>query len=350
MKIRGDMDVDIDSQGSKRNEILEAMKAFFGKDMVLNIATFGTEKAKSAIATAARGLGIPDDVSSYLSGLIVNERGFDKSLYETVYGDIDKGVVPNKPFVEEIQKYPKYLETALAIEGLIKSRGSHASGQYYYTHDYTDINAMMKTPSGTRITQWEYHDSDAMGSLKMDMLSVESLDKLRATMDLLIEDKKMEWQGSLKATYDKYLHPSVLNYDEGVWKPSWDNKVIDLFQLDTAVGKQAMRNAKPKDLKEVADLNSLMRLMAQPGQELPLDKYIRFKHNIKLWYNEMNEAGLTEEEVKIIEPHYLPSYGVLNAQEQLMLLVMDENICGFTESEANALRKVIGKIFCRLVE
>lgn len=68
------MDVDIDSQGSKREQILAALKNFFGHDRVLNIATFGTEKAKSALATAARGLGISDDVSSYLSGLIPNER------------------------------------------------------------------------------------------------------------------------------------------------------------------------------------------------------------------------------------------------------------------------------------
>ena len=67
-------DVDIDSQGSKREQILAALKNFFGHDRVLNIATFGTEKAKSALATAARGLGISDDVSSYLSGLIPNER------------------------------------------------------------------------------------------------------------------------------------------------------------------------------------------------------------------------------------------------------------------------------------
>lgn len=51
-----------------------ALKNFFGHDRVLNIATFGTEGAKSALATSARGLGISDDISNYLSGMVPNER------------------------------------------------------------------------------------------------------------------------------------------------------------------------------------------------------------------------------------------------------------------------------------
>ncbi len=123
------MDVDIDSQGFKRENVVSALKNYFGKDRVLNIATFGTEGAKSALSTAARGLGISDDVSAYLSGLIPNNRGFDASLTEVIYGNKEKGTAPIGEFVNEIEKYEGYKETALAIEGLVKSLGSHASGK-----------------------------------------------------------------------------------------------------------------------------------------------------------------------------------------------------------------------------
>lgn len=342
------MDVDIDSQGSKREQILAALKNFFGHDRVLNIATFGTEKAKSALATAARGLGISDDVSSYLSGLIPNERGFDWNLKDMVYGNPEKGRKPVSEFINEINKYENYLETALAIEGMVKSRGSHASGVYIFNHPYTDINAMMKTPNDLEITQWDYHDSDDMGALKVDLLSIEALDKIRKTMDLLIKDGRMEWKGSLRDTYNKYLHPDNLDYSPELWEPTWDNKVLDLFQLDTQVGKQAMRNAKPKSVREAAALNSLMRLMATENGELPLDKYTRFKQNIQLWYEELAEYKIPQEEIPLLEKHYLPSSGVPNAQEELMVLLMDPKICGFTEMEANGARKIIGKFFAVL--
>lgn len=336
-------DCDIDSQGSKREQILAALKNFFGHDRVLNIATFGTEKAKSALATAARGLGISDDVSSYLSGLIPNERGFDWNLKDMVYGNPEKGRKPVSEFINEINKYENYLETALAIEGMVKSRGSHASGVYIFNHPYTDINAMMKTPNDLEVTQWDYHDSDDMGALKMDMLSIEALDKIRKTMDLLIKDGRMEWKGSLKQTYFDNLHPDVLDYDKKLWEPTWSNKVLDVFQLDTPVGKQAMRNAKPGSVREAAALNSLMRLMATESGEMPLDKYTRFKKNIQLWYDELAEYNVPQEEIPLLEKHYLPSSGVPNTQEELMMLLMDQRICNFTETEANGARKIIGK-------
>ena len=85
-----------------------------------------------------------------------------------------------------------------------------------------------------------------------------------------------------------------------------------------------------------------MRLMAsEPGAEMPLDKYVRYKNNIQLWYDEMDRYGLTKEEQKTIEPYFKSSYGVPPSQEQLMRMLMDENICGFTLAEANAARKIV---------
>ena len=57
----------------------------------------------------------------------------------------------------------------------------------------------------------------------------------------------------------------------------------------------------------------------------------------------MDDFGLTKEEQKAIEPYFKSSYGVPPSQEQLMRMLMDENICGFSLGEANAARKVVGK-------
>ncbi len=52
------MDIDIDCEGSKRQRIISALKKHYGEDRVLNVCTYGTEGAKSAIKMAARGLNI----------------------------------------------------------------------------------------------------------------------------------------------------------------------------------------------------------------------------------------------------------------------------------------------------
>ncbi|MCI7527346.1 MAG: hypothetical protein MSA65_03490 [Mollicutes bacterium] len=95
---------------------------------------------------------------------------------------------------------------------------------------------------------------------------------------------------------------------------------------------------------ELSDANGLMRLMtAEKGEETPMEKYIRFKKDINLWYQEMDKYGLTKEEQKIVEPYFKSSFGVPPSQEALMRMLMDPNICNFSLAEANQARKIVGK-------
>lgn len=165
-------------------------------------------------------------------------------------------------------------------------------------------------------------------------------------MELLIEAGYMEWQGSLRETYNKYLHPDVLDYDtKEMWDMVANNDVTDLFQFDTPVGLQAAKRIKPHSLVELATANSIMRLMVSgEGAEQPIDTYIKYKNDISLWYKCMREEyHLTEDEIKILEKYLLPVYGVGDTQEIVMELSMDEHISGFNVTQSNKLRKGISK-------
>ena len=83
--------------------------------------------------------------------------------------------------------------------------------------------------------------------------------------------------------------------------------------------------------------------MGEKGKERPLDRYCRIKEDINRWYQEVNDVGLSKEEIKIIEPYYLPNYGVPASQEDLMLVCLDPKIAHFTLKEANAARKTVAK-------
>ena len=170
-------------------------------------------------------------------------------------------------------------------------------------------------------------------------------DKLVEAIKLLQKENEIDSNLSLREVYDKYFHPSVLPLDKKeIWKVLQENSVLNIFQFDSDVGSQAAKKIKPTNILEMADANGLMRLMtAEKGQESPMEKYVRFKNNISLWYQEMNRAGLTKEEQETLKPHFLRSHGVPPSQEQMMTMLMDENICGFTLAEANAARKIVGK-------
>ena len=336
-------DIDFDTQALRRDQILQAIKAYFGSDNVLNISTFGTEGPKSAILTACRGLDIDSDVGLYLTGMIPQERGFTWPLSDCLYGNKDKDRFPIGQLKIEIDKYPGLEDIILKIEGLINKRSIHAAGIYIFNNGFIEKNALMKAPNGQYITQWDMNDSDYMGCLKYDLLTIEALDKLRIALDLLIEDGLIEKQKTLKETYNKYIHPDVLDYSSELWDPASSGDVINLFQFDTLVGGQAIKKVQPKSLEEAASANSLMRLMPLEDGTILVDKYVQFKNNIEYWYQELNRFGIDSHEMSLLEPHYLPVHGVPNTQEDLMEVLMNPKLIGFSLEEANYARKIVGK-------
>jgi DNA polymerase-3 subunit alpha len=358
-------DIDIDLCPSKRPKILKEIKHERGQNFKSDIddlsranlgctliATFGTESTKSAILTACRGYrsedcpdGIDVDTAQYLSSLVPQERGFIWSLSEVVYGNEEKGRKPITLFINEVSLYPGLLDVMMGIEGLISRRGSHASGVIMFDEDPYEFGCFMRTPSGDIITQYDLHMCEAAGMTKYDFLLTDVQDKIAQSVRFLQKDKQIESDLTLRQAYDKYLHPEIIPLDkQEVWKAIQNNEIINIFQFDSAVGSQAAKKIAPGNIIELADANGLMRLMtAEAGQETPMEKYIRFKNSIALWYQEMNEAGLTIEEQRTLEPYFLKSYGVPPSQEQMMQMLMDENICGFSLKDANAARKIVGK-------
>jgi DNA polymerase-3 subunit alpha len=339
----GALDIDIDTEGSKRPRIIQSLKNHFGLDRVLQVCTFGTEGSKSAIQTACRGLGIDSDIGLHVSSFIKFERGENWSISDCLYGNEEKKREPIPEFINEIEKYPNLKETALKIEGLINKRSIHAGGVILFNEPYYKSNAMMRAPNGLTITQFNLEDSQAVGNIKFDLLTIEALDKIRVTLDLLLEHQKIEWQGSLRKTFNKYLHPNVIEKeDPRIFEMLGEGTVPDLFQFSTEIGYQSAIKVKPSNLLETAAANSLMRLMSE-GQEQPIDTFIRFKNDINLWYEEMRSYNLSEEEIKVLEKHLLKLSGVADTQESVMLLSMDEKISGFDVKSANKLRKAIAK-------
>lgn len=344
-------DIDIDSEASKRSKILNSMKREFGEENVLNVCTFKTEGSKSALLTTCRGLNINNDVAQQMADMIPIERGASWSIHDCYYGNEELERKPIKEFIKLIDENNGVLNIALNIEGLVCGRSIHAAGLVIYNNGYVEMNSLMKAPNGQFTTCWNLEDSEYCGNLKFDFLTVENLDKIRETMNLLIRFNKIQWQGSLRNTYNKYLHPDVLDYEnEDMWNMIGSGEIIDLFQFSTDIGIQSAKKIKPKTLKEMAVANSIMRLAGENGKESPMEKFVRFKNDISLWYKEMYDYGLNEDEIKVLEKYLKKSYGLSAEQEDVMELSMDKNIANFDVPKADKLRKGIAKKKREIIE
>lgn len=339
-------DIDVDSEGRKRPLVLKKIKETAqadGGDSTC-VCTFGTLGTRSAILTAARGLGIDNDIAQYLATMIPQERGFLWPLKDCIYGNPEKDRKPIKQLIDEFNKYPGFLEMAKAIEGLVCQMGIHACGLVVFNVPVYTYNAMMKAPNGTEVTQFDLGDTEYMGGLKMDCLSVEALDKIHTTLDLLLQDNLIEWQGSLKSTYDKYLHPDILERnDKEMWHKIWRNEIIDIFQMDSTVGKQSLSQVKPESIPQLAAVNSLMRLVPEKGQKTPTEEYVMYKQHPELIKKEIYELHATDKEKEILYNFMKDYTGVLESQEGAMLAVMIPEFTAYDVPHANKIRKIIAK-------
>lgn len=339
------LDIDFDISGLKRSKVLNHFREIYGEDRVANVATFGTEKSKSAILTACRGLGIDSDIGQYLASLIPADRGMLRTLSQCMYGDKENNFMPVQSFVKEMNNYPQVWEVAKKIEGLVCRMGVHAGGVIFVDEDFTKSTALMRAPDGTIITQFDLHDAEDVSLIKYDALSVEAMDRIQTCIKLLLESGIVEDKGSLRANYENIIDIYGLERDNPeMWEMVWEHKISNLFQMTKQSGINGINVAKPSSVDELATLNSVIRLMAQPGDdELPLEKYARFKQDIKLWYNEMAVYGLSAKEQELLKGILSTSFGICESQERFMTLVQLPELGGFSLTWADKLRKSIAK-------
>ncbi len=341
------LDIDVDISGIKRAQVLEHLRKFYGENRVANVATFKLEKSKSAILTACRGLGIDVDDAQYISSLITVERGAAYTLKQMYYGDEENGIKPNLTFIDEINKYKKLWEVASKIEGLICGYSIHAGGIVFKDKDFTETSALMRAPDGTIITQFELHDLEDVSEIKMDLLSVESADKIQTCLELLIKDGFIEEKATLRETYESVLNVYKLERDNPeMWDMVNNHKIISLFQMEQASGIRGISLTHPRSVDDLATLNSVIRLMAsEKGAEAPLDKYARFRNNPWMWDEEMKRYGLTKEQRELLHKELDISNGLSITQEQFMKLVQLPECGGWDLQFADKLRKSIAKIW-----
>lgn len=346
------LDIDTDIEGGRREQVLQHFRKVYGEDRVANVATYRTEKSKSAVLTAARGLGIDVDIATYIASLIPADRGQLRSLDECMNGDEEKGFTPIKQFqIEMTQNYPELWNVAHKIEGLICGSGLHAGGVIFVDEPFTESTALMRAPDGTLCTQFELHDSEAASLIKIDLLSVEAMDKIHNCIDLLCEYGYAERKPTLRETYNSIVGLyNIERTDPKMWDMVQKHEINSLFQMEKQSGVNGIALAHPKSVDELAVLNSVIRLMApEKGAEQPLDMWARYRENIEEWYAEMKAYGLTPEQIDWLKGNSAITNGICESQEGLMSLLQEEalgaNDLSFADKCRKAIAKKQGKLF-----
>ncbi len=309
-------DIDLDFADTRRNEVFGYLEEKYGKDHVAQIITFGTMTARAAIRDAGRALGISYNLCDQIAKLIpfnptqgMKEGWLDESL---------KNIPELREHYEKNPQAKKIIDVARNLEGVLRHASVHACGVVIAKEPLTEYMPVQFAPQDTNtiITQFEMHSVEDLGLLKIDLLGLKNLTIIEGTLRLIEEN------------YGIKINISAI--------PLNDSKTFELlqaadttgvFQLESNGMRRYLKELKPHELEDIIAMVALYR----PGPMELIPQYIRRKFG-KERINYLHPK---------LEPILKKTYGVAIYQEQLMQIARD--LAGFTLSEADTLRKAVGK-------
>ena len=323
-----DIDIDFDDEG--RSKVMDYVIEKYGSNQVAQIVTYGTMAAKSSVRDTARVLDLPLADADRLAKLIPNVKLnsiFTKentSLKEELRSDEFQRVEQLKDIANGDDLEAETLNQAKILEGSLRNTGTHACGVIITPEDISNLVPIATAKdSDLVVTQYDNAVVESAGLLKMDFLGLKTLTLIKDTVKLI-----------------KYRHNVSLNPDDF---PLDDEPTYNLFQRGETVGifqyesvgmQRYLRELKPNKFEDLIAMNALYR----PGPLEYIPSFIRRKNG-----EEKIQYDLPE-----MQQHLEQTYGITVYQEQVMLLSQD--LAGFTKGEADVLRKAMGKKIFSLLE
>jgi len=308
-------DIDLDFADSRRNEVLEYTAKKYGKDHVAQIITFGTMAARASIRDAGRALGYNYTFCDQIAKMIP----FGFKLKES----LEKVAELSRSYDTDDQ-VKTLIDIALKLEGVARHASTHACGVVITKKPLDNyVPRQYGSKQEDIVTQYEMHSIEALGLLKMDFLGLKNLTIIENAINLIktIKGKEIDIDKiplNNKKTFELFRKADT----------------VGVFQLESDGMRKNLQKLKPNELEDIIAMVSLYR----PGPIQLIPEYIARKHGKK--------------EITYLHPKLEPilnnTYGIMIYQEQLMRLARD--LAGFTSSEADVLRKAVGKKIRKLLE
>ena len=305
-------DFDIDFCEEQRDKVFDYLKTKY-KDGVAHIITFGKLKARMALRDVGRVLGLSYGHVDKICKMIP----FDPSRPLTLQESIDR----EPRFKEEVKnniKVKKLIDLSLKLEGLNRNMATHAAGVVIAGNKlaeqfplYVDKSSNLTLPS----TQYDMYSSENAGLVKFDLLGLKTLTVIDKTLKRL-RIKNID------------LDISKINLeDKKVFDLLSTGETTGLFQLESTGMREAIKQMKPNKFDDIIALVALYR----PGPMSNIPIYNDCKNGLK------SPDYIHPSLEKILKP----TYGIIIYQEQVMQIA--QTLAGFTASEADILRRAMGK-------
>lgn len=287
-------DIDMDFMPSDREVAIEKLR---DHGSVYQIGTYNTLGTKEVINAVRKAIDVPTRLLDY----VPNEAPIPTVRELMATSEFAKQV--------RIEENEQLVDLCLRLEGVKKTASIHAAGVVLTDDPLPVRETRSGANKGTLSTEWDMYALEKLKYVKFDILGVRNLeiiDNVVKAVGTTVDDIPLE--------------------DEKTMDLIRKCETVGIFQWESDGYKRVIEKLHPDTFDELMDLNTLYR----PGclESGITDEYIARKHGRKPVVQMHRNLNMGHQG--------LPLY-----QEDILRLAQD--LAGFSLSEADILRKAIGK-------
>ncbi|MBT4121571.1 DNA polymerase III subunit alpha, partial [bacterium] len=309
-------DIDLDFADTRRDEVINYVAEKYGHDHVAQIITFGTMAARAAIRDVGRVLAMPYTYCDKMAKMVPMFSTLSEAL-ESV--DEFKEIYNSDPEAKNLIEYAKKLE------GVARHASTHACGVLITPKPLDQFVPLQYSTSDNEsiISQYSLHPVEDLGLLKMDFLGLKNLSSIETTLEVIA-----------KTTGEVIDMNKIPLDDDKTFKLFKKGHTIGVFQLESSGMRRYLVSLDPSIIEDIIVMISLYR----PGPMEFIPDYIARKKGLKT--------------ITYLHPKLKPilekTYGIAVYQEQVMRIARE--LANFSYSEADVLRKAVGKKIKKLLD
>ncbi|MCD6500806.1 DNA polymerase III subunit alpha [bacterium] len=302
-------DIDLDFTDRRRDEVINYVSQKYGRDKVAQIITFGTMAARAVVRDVGRAMKLSYSFCDKIAKMIP----FGWTLDETLEKNSEF-----RQLYQTDEKVKELVDFSKKLEGCARHASTHACGVVISKENLQDLVPLQHPTQNDKniVTQYEMHSIEDLGLLKMDFLGLKNLTIIEDTLARIfkVQDKKIDIE---KIPFD----------DKKTYRLLQQGQTTGVFQMESEGFKRYLKELKPTQFEDIIAMVALYR----PGPIQFIPEYIERKRKRK--------------KVQYLHPKLKPilekTQGICIFQEQLMQIARD--LAGFSLSEADVLRKAVGK-------
>jgi error-prone DNA polymerase len=302
-------DIDLDTDSSKREQLIAKIVERFGREHVAMAANFNEYGLRPAIRDIAKVLGYPLSEVERLAKSVPRQG---KPRHVTKY----------RAHLERVQGAHELLEVliqlVLQLDGCPRDLSLHSGGMLLSPVPLDHYTARFQSTGGTWQTMLNKDTAELVGLIKLDVLGLRILGVLDVALNLL---------QSIGIQIDLETLPFD---DELVYDALCDGEVIGLFQVESPGQQSLAAKLQPRDFNTLVIQIALHRPGAiQAGSVHPFVR--RYQGLERITYPHPSlETALRE------------TRGVIVYQDQIIQMAMA--LCGWDGGRADDFRKALSKV------